>query len=159
MKIKKYCTVQTVPQSNRKIVEIDKFDTPNTQIHEHLKCTWERSIKANWIRIQCESNTLIALIRMFFFKCASNKNRLIRIIQFASGIRFRIKLSCGHMHTIAKANYSNKYLLELKKKWLTLSCVNFLLVVHIIIINKWRHMTNFSLYFVILENNTTETCY
>ena len=39
MKIKKYCTVQTVPQSNRKIVEIDKFDTPNTQIHEHLKCT------------------------------------------------------------------------------------------------------------------------
>jgi hypothetical protein len=31
---KKYCTVGTVPKSNIKIVERDKIDTPNTQIHD-----------------------------------------------------------------------------------------------------------------------------
>ena len=34
METKKHHTVRTVPKSNRKIVERDKFDTPKTQIHD-----------------------------------------------------------------------------------------------------------------------------
>ena len=34
MKNKKYHTVEKVPTSNRKIVEIGKTDTSNTQIHD-----------------------------------------------------------------------------------------------------------------------------
>jgi hypothetical protein len=33
--INKYHTVETVPKTNRKIVERDKIDNPNTQIHDH----------------------------------------------------------------------------------------------------------------------------
>jgi hypothetical protein len=35
MKNKKYHTVRTVPNSNTKIVERGKIETPNTQINEH----------------------------------------------------------------------------------------------------------------------------
>jgi hypothetical protein len=39
MKNRKYHTVRTVPKSNIKIVEIGKFVTPNTQMHDSL-LTW-----------------------------------------------------------------------------------------------------------------------
>jgi hypothetical protein len=39
MKNNKYHTVGTVPKSNRKIVERDKIDTSNTQIHD-LSLFW-----------------------------------------------------------------------------------------------------------------------
>jgi hypothetical protein len=39
MKNKKYQSVETVPKSNRKIVEIRKIYTPNTHIHD-LSVSW-----------------------------------------------------------------------------------------------------------------------
>jgi hypothetical protein len=39
MKNKKYHTVRQIPKSNIKIVERDKFDTHNTQIHD-LSLSW-----------------------------------------------------------------------------------------------------------------------
>jgi hypothetical protein len=35
IKNKKYHTVRTIPNSNRKIVERSKFDTPNSKMHYH----------------------------------------------------------------------------------------------------------------------------
>jgi hypothetical protein len=53
-KKQKYHTVGTIPKSERKIVERDKIDSPNTQIHE-CSLSWlatGTSMKKKWLRFK-----------------------------------------------------------------------------------------------------------
>ena len=48
-KSKKYHTIETVPISNRKIVERGTFDTHNTQIHDHsIPCRGHGHFNKKW---------------------------------------------------------------------------------------------------------------
>jgi hypothetical protein len=51
MRNKKYLTVGTVSISNWKIVENDKIDTPNTQIHDHSLSCIGISIKCAGVKL------------------------------------------------------------------------------------------------------------
>ena len=58
MKKKKYCTVETVRRSNRKIIERDKINMPNTHIHDHL-LSWlgtDTPIKSGRVKLDCTQN-------------------------------------------------------------------------------------------------------
>jgi len=45
---KKYHTVITFPQSNRKIVERGKIDTPYTNTLPHILLAWHRHFNKKW---------------------------------------------------------------------------------------------------------------
>ena len=46
-----YHTVGTVPAFNRKIVEICKFDIPNTHINDPSWLSSGTSIKSDWVKL------------------------------------------------------------------------------------------------------------